>query len=396
MEFPKDWKIVPLSEVADIVGGGTPSTSNPEYWNAEISWFTPTEIGKQKFVSKSSRHISKKGVKESSARVLPIHTVLFTSRATIGEMAILEKEACTNQGFQSLIAKENSYYEYLYYLQFIIKGKALALASGSTFLEISKTNLGSITIPLPPLDEQKRIAHILASQDKVLEALAKLIALKEQQFRGLIQKLISQPAKAGAKGFPKDWKNVISSDILDIRDGTHDSPKLLTSGIKFITSKNIINNVLNMDNVSYISANDATQINQRSAVSQGDILFSMIGTVGQVAIVENVPDFCIKNVGLIKNKKSEVDTYFLFYYLQSPLFQTWLQTRLDGGIQKFFSLGALRGLKIPLPPLDEQKRIVHILDSTQKAIDCLKRKRELLKQQKRGLMQVLLTGKIRV
>ena len=105
-EFKNTWQKMKIKDIAVVIGGGTPDTNNVEYWNGNINWFTPSEIGKQKYINKSERKITYLGLKNSSARLLPIGTILLTSRATIGEASILLEEGCTNQGFQSLIAKE--------------------------------------------------------------------------------------------------------------------------------------------------------------------------------------------------------------------------------------------------------------------------------------------------
>ena len=105
--FADDWEVRKLGELSNIVGGGTPSTSNPEYWDGDIDWYAPAEIGEQSYVSKSKKTITELGLKRSSARILPVGTVLFTSRAGIGNTAILAKEATTNQGFQSIVPVQN-------------------------------------------------------------------------------------------------------------------------------------------------------------------------------------------------------------------------------------------------------------------------------------------------
>ena len=159
-----------LSNVCNIIGGGTPATGVLEYWNGDVSWFTPTEVGKKKYVTSSSRTITKEGLSKSSAKMLPPNTVLLTTRATLGEMSITTVACCTNQGFQSLIAKKDMVLpEYLYYLQAIIKPWCEKYSSGNTFREISKSALGKCAIPVPSLDEQTRIVGCLSLVDAKIE-----------------------------------------------------------------------------------------------------------------------------------------------------------------------------------------------------------------------------------
>ena len=159
--FNYEWKITALGNCAGIIGGGTPNTANENYWNGNIAWFTPSEIGKSKYVYKSLKYITKEGLNNSSANLLPVGTILFTSRATIGQKAILKTEAATNQGFQSLIISDVNSTEFFFYLLDILITKIKKKASGSTFPEISAKSLGRIKILIPQLKEQKAIAKIL-------------------------------------------------------------------------------------------------------------------------------------------------------------------------------------------------------------------------------------------
>ncbi|SER35587.1 type I restriction enzyme, S subunit [Granulicatella balaenopterae] len=156
-------------EIADIVGGGTPSTSIEEYWDGDIDWYSPTEIGKSAYVGKSNKQITLLGLEKSSAKVLPPYkTILFTSRAGIGDMAILTKEAATNQGFQSLVVNEEYDPYFIYSLGFKIKRYALKMASGSTFLEISAKGLSKMKIACPSYEEQSCIGSFFSELDQLI------------------------------------------------------------------------------------------------------------------------------------------------------------------------------------------------------------------------------------
>lgn len=170
-EFDDEWKTVKLSNVAEIVGGGTPNTEVEEYWNGGIKWFTPSEIGKTKYISESDRYISEEGLKNSSAKLLPKNTILLSSRATVGEISIALTECSTNQGFQSLITKNTVDNEFIYYLISTLKNEFLRRSSGSTFLEISKNEIKKIKINIPSLSEQKRISSLFLSIDNKIDLL---------------------------------------------------------------------------------------------------------------------------------------------------------------------------------------------------------------------------------
>lgn len=168
-EFTAAWEQRKLSNIADIVGGGTPSTSNPDYWDGDIDWYTPAEIGEQIFAYGSVRKITKEGLIHSSAKILPAHkTVLFTSRAGIGNMAILKRPAATNQGFQSLVCHDDIDPYFMFSMGDSIKAKAERVAAGSTFAEISGKKLGELEFMFPDTDEQKAIGAYFKNLDYLI------------------------------------------------------------------------------------------------------------------------------------------------------------------------------------------------------------------------------------
>ena len=179
-----------LGSVCEIVGGGTPDTLHTEYWGNTVEWFTPSEIGKTKYVNNSVRKLSDIGLDNSSAKLLPIGTVLLTTRATLGEMSIAKQECSTNQGFQSLIPHTDSVSsEYLYYMQIIIKPWCEKYASGNTFREISKSALSDCIIPIPDRARQEQIVKLLSSIDMLIGA-AESISMSLSKIRhGLMQQL---------------------------------------------------------------------------------------------------------------------------------------------------------------------------------------------------------------
>ena len=172
---------------------------------------------------------------------------------------------------------------------------------------------------------------------------------------------------------PRLWKWVEANEVMDVRDGTHDSPKSVNDGVPLVTSKNLVGGKIDFSTCNLISQEDHLAISKRSAVDDGDILYAMIGTIGNPVIVEKSQNFSIKNVALFKfTKSSEVFNRFIYHFLNSKLAVRQFESNSRGGTQKFVSLGNIRSLKIPLPPLDEQKRIAAILDKA----DAIRRKRQ--------------------
>lgn len=189
-EFITEWHSTTLNNVTNIIGGGTPDTKEPKYWDGEIDWYSPTEIGKNTYANGSARKITQLGLKKSSAKLLPANkTILFTSRAGIGDTAILIKNGATNQGFQSLVVQDNCDVYFLYSMSHKIKNYALKNASGSTFLEISGKNLGKMPVLIPTIEEQVKIGEFFRQLDEVIELKEKeLEALKETK-KGFLQKM---------------------------------------------------------------------------------------------------------------------------------------------------------------------------------------------------------------
>jgi len=180
-EFQGEWKECKLGDIAMVVGGGTPDTNNHKYWNGDIQWFTPSEIGRDKYVTNSLRTISEEGLNKSSAKLLPIGTILLSSRATVGECSINKVECTTNQGFQSLITKEYFSKEFVFYLMQTKRKELIRKSCGSTFLEISANEVRKIKIAVPTSKEQEKISKLLAllderiaTQNKIIEELKKL------------------------------------------------------------------------------------------------------------------------------------------------------------------------------------------------------------------------------
>ena len=158
-----------MGELAEIVGGGTPDTNNPAYWDGDIDWYSPAELGEQIYADASQRKITREGYKNSSAKMLPADkTILFTSRAGIGTTAILRRSACTNQGFQSLVLGDEVNVYFLYSTSGHIKAYAESKASGSTFLEISGKQLAEMELMLPDRGEQDAIGGFFASLDNLI------------------------------------------------------------------------------------------------------------------------------------------------------------------------------------------------------------------------------------
>lgn len=409
--IPENWKWVRLGEVILLNMGQSPNSEDVgndgiEFHQGKI-YFTDEIIGfSDKYCSKPKK-------------ISNANEILLSVRAPVGEVNLNNREICIGRGLAS-IKIINSEERYFFYLLFYCKKIFEKKSTGTTFKAISKDIIENLLIPLPPLAEQKRIVekldNVLANieklksseeklsilqknfpdklkksilqsviQGKLTEQLATddnvedlLQAIKEEKERLIKEKKIKKqkPLPEITEEeipfeIPKNWKWVRANDILDVRDGTHDTPKYVVKGVPLVTSKNLDNGKLNLSNIKYISKNDSEKINLRSKVNLNDILFAMIGTIGNPVIIKKDIEMSIKNIGLFKSYRENAINMDYIYYLLLYM-QDILKQQVSSGVQKFVSLTELRRLMMPLPPLAEQKRIVEKLDKLLADIEELK------------------------
>ena len=220
--FTEDWEQRKLGDIATITGGGTPSTNISEYWNGDIDWYSPVEIGEKRYASGSIRKITKLGLEKSSAKILPVGTVLFTSRAGIGNTAILQVEGCTNQGFQSITpnSKELDTY-FLYTMTPKLKRYGEVTGAGSTFVEVSGKQMEQMNLMIPSLDEQKHVSQLFKVMDDAItlhqRKLEKLKLAKKALLQKLFPKNGSQFPEIRFKGFTDAWEQRKLGTILSRR-----------------------------------------------------------------------------------------------------------------------------------------------------------------------------------
>ena len=350
--------MVKFSEVAQVVGGSTPKTNVKSFWNGDNYWVTPAELKGEKYINKTERTITDEAISKTNLTLLPKGTVLLSSRAPIGKVCITNVPMFCNQGFKNIVCKDSLYNEFVYYYLLYSVPYLESLGTGATFKEISKRVVENVEIPLPPLKEQHRIVSILDASFEKIDALKKNAEENLKNAKALFQQVLAQELK------PKEgWVEKKLGEVYDVRDGTHDSPKYHSDGYPFVTSKNLVNGIIDMNNVQFISKEDYDKINERSKVDKGDVLFAMIGSnLGHPAIVDFEPHFAIKNVALFKVPSNQLNRYLL-YLLSSDMIMDRMNKNSNGSSQPFVSLKFLRNFEISLPSLSEQHRIVRTLDT---------------------------------
>jgi type I restriction enzyme S subunit len=267
------------------------------------------------------------------------------------------------------------------------------LVSKSSGLAESQTNISqkillNTKLSFPTLPEQQKIASFLSAVYQKIQQLSRKKELLEQYKKGVMQQLLSGKLRfKDENGMDySDWEEKKLGEVCDVRDGTHDSPKYVDKGFPFITSKNLMKNgSIDFENVSFINELDYNKINQRSKVNINDILFGMIGTIGNPVLVKS-EGFAIKNVALIKEKKDLLNL-FLIHFLKGDSINQQFFEQNTGGTQKFLSLSVIRNLITIVPSLPEQQKIANFLSGIDGKIEQVNG--ELVKTQefKKGLLQ---------
>ena len=271
-----EWKEYKLGEIAEIVGGGTPDTSNKEYWGGNIPWLTPKDLtGYNKiFISSGERFITEEGLDNSSTKLLPQGTVLLSSRAPIGYVAIASNPICTNQGFKSIICNKDIV-DNLYMYYWIKNNTELlqSLGTGTTFAEISGSVVKSIAISLPPLPEQICIASILSSLDDKIDLLHRENKTLEAMAETLFRQWFIEEAK-------EDWKEVSLEYVCErITDGSHYSPESVESGLPMASVKDMEDWGINLNSCRKISKEEFDKLVSADCLPQvNDILIAKDGS----------------------------------------------------------------------------------------------------------------------
>ena len=375
------WTETTLGAVAEIVGGGTPATSNPAYWDGDIVWLTPTEVvaAPGSVLTDSARKITESGLKNSGARLLPEGTVILTSRASVGFSALAGTPLATNQGFQSLIPSPEINNRFLMFWIQSNQQEFNSRAAGSTFKEISKANVSSISLMLPPLREQQRIVDVMSSVDAYIAALQQQAADARSARNAVLHELLT----AGGD----DWTETTLGEAASVNP----PEAALNQNAPFIP----------MDSV-HVGKRFAQYFEPRGERSGarakgGDILFARITPClenGKVAQVPSYVERCGGSTEFIVIRGTAVAISDFLYF-----WATWHETRVRAarlmtgttGRQRL-SASDLGALSLLLPPLSEQKCIVAVVTDMDVVIHSSEQAVRVAQELRSGLLSSLISG----
>lgn len=383
-QIPKEWKYDFLDKFTDRRSGHTPSQSFPEYWNGGVKWISLADSYRldKGFITESDKKISEKGLQNSSAELHPENTVVMTRDAGIGKSGILASEMAVSQHFIAWRCDNettiNSWFLYNW-LQFY-KSEFERQAVGSTIKTLGLPYFKKLKIALPPFSEQQKIAAILSTWDKAIEVTKKLISNSQAQKRALMQQLLTGKKRLldeNGERFSGKWEKVLLKNLCSIQTGKKDANEGTEKGkYPFFTCAK---NHIYTDNHSFdceailIAGNGAIgtthYYNGKFEVYQRTYVLSDFNTV-------------IKPLFLL---------YFINYWLHIDI-----KREQQRGAMPYIRVGLLQNFKVSLPSILEQEKIISALSCINQEVKNLENKLEYLKQEKKALMQQLLTGKRRV
>jgi len=399
--IPNGWQEKKIVDVCNIINGSTPKSGVASYWSGDVVWVTPNDLRDSSFyVKDSERKITKEGLRSIGNRLVPKNSVILSTRAPIGYLGVTQQETAFNQGCKGLVCKTDLT-AFLYYVLQRNTENLKKLGAGSTFLELSTSNLEKYIILIPPIKEQQKIAEILGGVDEDIAKTQEVIGATEKLKRGLMQQLFTRgightkftETKLGE--IPKEWEVVRLGDVGTNHIGLTYSPNNVVdeNGTLVLRSSNVKNGVIVYGDNVYVDA----KIPDHLITKSGDILLCTRNgsrdLIGKCAYLDghSVGHSFGAFMSVYRSKYSK----FIFQVFQSDIFKDQINRHLGATINQITNT-SLNSFIVPLPPDDEQKKIVEILSAVDEKISVNKKLKEKLTVLKKGLMQDLLSGKVRV
>ena len=384
-----EWGPSSVGELAAIHSGGTPRTTIPEYWDGGIPWCTPTDVTatRGRHLVATARTITEAGLIASGATLLPKGALLLCTRATVGELKIATMPVATNQGFKSLVCGESVNRGYLYYCLFTLKGQMADLATGSTFLEISKLDVAQLPVPLPPLPEQRAIASVLMDVDDLIGSLEALITKKRAIKQAAMQQLLTGSTRL--PGFGGEWETAPLSAIVSMRD-SRISPSNLPGWTLCVELEHI-----GQGSGRLTPRGIGERVSTKYRFKVGDILFGRLRPYLQKWWHADRPGVCSTEIWVLAADTSKVDPAFAYAVVQAGRLNEAANVSYGTHMPRA-DWNVVSEVQIPLPPLPEQRAVAAVLTDMDDEIVALERRLDKTRALKRGVMQQLLTGAIRL
>ena len=358
-------KKVKLGDLCEIQSGGTPSRSKPEFWvEGNIPWVKIKDIN-SKYVDKVEEHITELGLQCSSAKLFSRETILYTIFATIGEVAILDIDAATNQAIAGLYLKsEKVLKDYLYYFLISIKNRVKNDSRGVAQNNINLTYLKNIEVPIVENSIQQEICNNLTKINQI-------ITLRNQQLIELSNLVKSRFNEMFGDIFDTTFPIYRLEELCEfIKDGTHQTPQYTddrTNGFKFLSSKDVTSGKISWDNIKYITESLHNELYSKISPRRNDILLAKNGTTGIAALVDCDEIFDIYvSLAILRFYDGNNPTYLL-YAINSDATKWQFESNLKGVGVPNLHLREIRKTKIPLPPLSLQNEFADFVAQVDKS-----------------------------
>jgi type I restriction enzyme S subunit len=401
-----DWIIRELGSFSEVTSGGTPSRGVQEYWNGKIPWVTTSELGFRTITS-ASQYISQLGLNNSAAKLLKPGTLLlalYGQGKTRGKVSMLGIEAATNQACASIVVEPDISREYVFQLLVSKYDIIRSMSNSGSQDNLTGHLVKSIVVPLPPTKiEQDAIAAALTDADSLIESLERLVAKKTDIKKGAMQELLT--GRKRLPGFDAEWSTRLLSAICWFQEGPGvRNFQFTSSGVKLLNGTNIVKGVLDLSSTNrFISENEARGPYAHFLADSGDLVIASSGISidrfhEKVAVVRDFDlPFCM-NTSTIRFKpfKVELASDFLFHFLTSDSFKKQIGGQATGSAQLNFGPSHVAKVSVHLPVLSEQFAIATILSDMDEEIAGNENKLSKARQLKQGMMQELLTGRIRL
>jgi type I restriction enzyme S subunit len=409
---PSDWCETTVKTLGSIVGGSTPASEEQSFWrNGTIPWATPTDITAlhSRFISDTSAKITQTGLDSCAAQLLPVGSVLFTSRATIGAKAINTVPMATNQGFASFIPNDGIRTDFLFYYLDLLTPAFVRLGAGTTFLEVSKRDMRKVQCALPKPDEQAAIARILDASDTAIERARTAVEEARRVKRSLVQTLFIKGLrrhtfhKTPLGSLPADWLVVAVGDVLTEAQYGLSMPMLAKGDYPILRMAAIQGGQVLLSDLKYV--NLSKPLAEQYLLRRGDVLFNRTNSfehVGKVGIFRSDRSAVFASYLIrLQTKPETIDSFYLGHLLSSYAVQCRIRRYATPGVQQVnINASNLKRVLIPVPAgakgLDEQHDIARVLEQEEAVIAAAEHRVAALQRLKRGLMQDLLTGRVRV
>lgn len=398
--IPMDWDARDIQSLTKaMINGGTPDTKNEKLWNGNIPWITGADFANQN-VATVRRYISSEAIQNSSTNLVPKGAVLVVTRTGVGKLAITDRDIAISQDITGIIPDTNAILpEFLFWQLNLFAPQLKAAHQGTSISGILRSDLESLTIPLPPLVEQRKIAAILSAVDAVIEKTTAVVIKTKELRNGLVRLIFNSETGHGQS---RPSRRIVNLRLLCelITKGTTPTTygfKYTDSGVRFIKIENIgKNGHILPSGITYISE-ETHQALRRSILRKDDILFSIAGALGRSSVVTEdiLPANTNQAVAIIRLNREKADPCYVRYFLDSDAIRRRIENIGTQGAQINLSLAQVGDMPIPLPPLAEQRRIAGVIATLDNQIFREMRFGQNLERTKLALMRVLLMGKVR-